>query len=152
MPALYLCFHHCACLSHSRVLTATHDDVIKWNHFSRYWPFLRRIYRSPVNFPHKGRWRGALMLSLTWINGWVNNCETGDLRRRRAHYDVTVMIKHVYLSDQLASLSHVQTCIYNKHNLHENSIHCQTKRKHSCVKDIHDFAVLLIDAKCSWWS
>ena len=25
------------------------------------------------------------------INGWVNNRETGDLRRHRAHYDVTVM-------------------------------------------------------------
>ena len=26
-----------------------------------------------------------------WINGWVNNREAGDLRRLRAHYDVTVM-------------------------------------------------------------
>ena len=26
-----------------------------------------------------------------WINGWVNNREAGDLRRRRAHYDVSVM-------------------------------------------------------------
>ena len=26
-----------------------------------------------------------------WINGWVNNREAGDLRRRRAHYDVIVM-------------------------------------------------------------
>ena len=24
-------------------------------------------------------------------NGWVNNCEAGDLRHHRAHYDVTVM-------------------------------------------------------------
>ena len=27
-----------------------------------------------------------------WINGWVNNREAGDLRRRRAHYDVIVMV------------------------------------------------------------
>ena len=27
----------------------------------------------------------------TWINGWVNNGQAGDLRRHRAHYDVTVM-------------------------------------------------------------
>ena len=48
---------------------------------------------SPVNSPHKGQWRGALMFSLicTWINGWVNNGEAGDLRRHRAHYDVIVM-------------------------------------------------------------
>ena len=38
-----------------------HDDVIKWNHFSRYWPFVWGIHRSPVNSPHKGQWRGTLM-------------------------------------------------------------------------------------------
>ena len=38
-----------------------HDDVIKWKHFSRYWPFVRGIHRLPVNSPHKGQWRGALM-------------------------------------------------------------------------------------------
>ena len=41
-----------------------HDDVIKWKHFPRYWPFVRGIHRSPVNSPHKGQWRGALMFSL----------------------------------------------------------------------------------------
>ena len=67
-----------------------HDDVIKWKHFPRYWPFVRGI---PVNSLHKGQWRGALMFSLicTRINGWVNNGEAGDLRRHRAHYDVIVM-------------------------------------------------------------
>ena len=75
----------------------THDDVIKWKHFPRYWPFVRRIHRSPVNSPHKGQWRGALMFSLIWIwiNGWVSNREAGDLRRHRVHYDVTVMLKFV---------------------------------------------------------
>ena len=54
---------------------------------------MRGIHRSPVNSPHKGQWRGALVFSLicVWINGWVNNGEAGDLRRYRAHYDVTVM-------------------------------------------------------------
>ena len=70
-----------------------HDDVIKWKHFPRYWPFVRGIHRSPVNSRHKGQWRGALMFTLSCvrINGWVNNCETGDLRRNRGHYDVIVM-------------------------------------------------------------
>ena len=70
-----------------------HDDVIKWKHFPRNWPFVRGIHRSPVNSPHKGQWRGALMFSLicVWINDWVNNCEAGDLRRYRAHYDVIVI-------------------------------------------------------------
>ena len=76
-----------------------HDDVIKWKHFSRYWPFVRGIHRSPVNSPHKGQWRGALMFlwSAPWINGWANNREAGDLRRHRAHYDVIVMGNVQYL-------------------------------------------------------
>ena len=69
------------------------DDVIKWKHFLRYWPFVRGINRSPVNSPHKGQWRRALIFSLicAWISGWVNNGEAGDLRRHRTHYDVIVM-------------------------------------------------------------
>ena len=53
----------------------------------------------PVNSPHKGQWRGALMFSLicVWINDWVNNREAGDLRRYRGHYDVNLMT-YVYLS------------------------------------------------------
>ena len=49
-------------------LISIHDDVIKWKHF--------------------------LLFSLIYafINGWVNTREAGDVRRRRAHYDVTVMI------------------------------------------------------------
>ena len=76
------------------IVTAAHDDVIKWKRFPRYWPFVRGIHRSPVNSTHKGQWRGALMFSLiwVWIKGWVNNREAGDLRRYRAHYDVTVMV------------------------------------------------------------
>ena len=74
-------------------LFAFHDDVIKWRHFPRYWPFVQRIHRSPVNSPHKGRWHGALMFPLicVWINVWVSNSEAGDLGRYQAHYDVTVM-------------------------------------------------------------
>ena len=77
--------------------TGGNSHVSWWRHeienFPCYWPSVRRIHRSPVNSPHKGQWRGALMFSLiyAWINGWVNNREAGDLRRHRAHYDVTVM-------------------------------------------------------------
>ena len=57
-------------------------------------PVTRSFPQSPVNSPHKGQWRGALIFSLicVWINGWVNNREAGDLRRHRAHYDVVVML------------------------------------------------------------
>ena len=48
----------------SLTVPAHHYDVIKWKHFPRNWPFVRGIHRSPVNSPHKGQWRGALMFSL----------------------------------------------------------------------------------------
>ena len=53
---------------------ALHDDVIKWKHFPRYWPFVRGIHRKPVNSAHKGQWRGAFSVSLicACINGWEN--------------------------------------------------------------------------------
>ena len=56
------------------------------------------IHQTPVNSPHKGQWRGALMFSLSciWINGWVNNRKAGDLRRYRTHYDVTVILCHKF--------------------------------------------------------
>ena len=31
------------------------DDVIKWEHFPRYWPFVREIHRLPVNSSRKGQ-------------------------------------------------------------------------------------------------
>ena len=82
------------------IIAPQHDDVIKWKHFPRYWPFVRGIHRFPVNSPHKGQRRGALMFSLicVWINGWVNDREAGDLRRYHAHYDVTVMDYRIYIS------------------------------------------------------
>ena len=81
-------------------LRVKHDDVIKWKPFPRYWPFVRGIHRSPVNSPHKGQWRGALMFSLicAWISAWVNNREAGNLRRHRAHYDVNVMWWRFFVS------------------------------------------------------
>ena len=45
-----------------------------WRHqmetFPRHYPFVRGIHRWPVDFPHKGQWRGALMFSLICI--WTN--------------------------------------------------------------------------------
>ena len=75
-----------------------HDDVIIWKHFPHYWPFVPGIHRSPVNSPHKGQWRGALMFSLICarINSWINNREAGDLRHHRAHYDVIVMYAYAF--------------------------------------------------------
>ena len=57
---------------------------IWWRHhmetFSALLALCGGIHRSPVNSPHKGQWRGALVFSLicVWINGWVNKREAGD--------------------------------------------------------------------------
>ena len=90
----YQCYHMYMDTNQDLTVFSYHDDVIKWKHFPRNWPFVRGIHRSPVNSPHKGQWRGALMFTLICarINGWVNNREAGDLRRYRAHYDVIVML------------------------------------------------------------
>ena len=69
-----------------------------WRHhmetFSALLAFCAGNSPVPVNSPHKGQWRGALMFSLisAWTNSWSNNRDAGDLSRRRAHYDVTVMM------------------------------------------------------------
>ena len=89
-------------------LMTLHDNVIKWKHFPHYWPFVRGIHRSPVNSPHKGQWRGALMFTLICarIIGWVNNRKAGDLRRYRPKYDI-VMKRHW-------TKEHTQICLLNK--------------------------------------
>ena len=123
-----------------------HDDVIKWKHFPRNWPFMRGIHRSPVNSPHKGQWRGALMFSLICvrINGWVNNREAGDLRRYRSHYDVIVMIKTILTTNLFSKYSWLQRWLQNSifnfldrwwyrlpHSLTTNTTHDDvTKWKH----------------------
>ena len=56
--------------------------------------------RSLVNSHHKGQWRGTLMSSLicAWTNGWVNNRDACDLRRRRARYSVIVVNNYAHSS------------------------------------------------------
>ena len=89
------------------------------NLFPRYWPFVRGINRSPVNSPHKDQWCGALMFS--WIcvctNGCVNNCEAGNLRHHRAHYDVIVMIIQKHM--QSVQFRHMTLlCLLSTHSRH----------------------------------
>ena len=75
-----------------------HDDVIKWENFPCYWPFVRGIHRSPVDSPHNGQWHRTLMFSLmwTWTNGWANSQDAGDLRCHGADCDIIVMVLSMY--------------------------------------------------------
>ena len=103
-----------------------HDDVTTWKHFPRNWPFVRGIHRSPVNSPHKGQWRAALMFSLicVWINDWVNNREAGDVRRYLAHYDVIVMHRlYVLLLGRPVSGVRLTHCIHPHPHHHPTHLH-----------------------------
>ena len=115
----------------------SHDDVIKWKHFPRNWPFVREIHRSPVNFPHKGQRRGALMFSLiyAWINDWVNNREAGDLRRQHGHYDVIVM----YIISQLSN--HLN-CVQSTSVTHTVVICAKLTKCNRCYEGIEIYEML----------
>ena len=91
-------FSVCALLMRSWWHVVCNMEWTWWRHqietFSALlWPFVWRIDRLPVNSPHKGQWRCALMLTFicAWINGRVNNRKASDLRRHLDHYDVIVM-------------------------------------------------------------
>ena len=122
------------------------DDVIKWKHFPRYWPFVRGIHRSPVNSPHKGQWGGALMFSLicAWINGWVNNREAGDLTRHRAHYDVTVMSKFREISS---------ANVVSGNEYYKNAVISPTKcySQELIVKAMHKHSSFCNQRGVCWW-
>ena len=122
--------------------TDIHDDVIKWKHFPRNWPFVREIHRSPVNFPHKGQWRGALMFSLiyAWINDWVNNREAGDLRRQHGHYDVIVMSKKF-----------IQSMNGRSYHFHHVWCPCRFRLVPQDIVSIQDLDFVSVRQGCQHW-
>ena len=101
----YLCDVYCCFIGNDY----EHDDVIKCKHFPRYWPFVRGIHRSPVNSPHKGQWRGALMFSLicSWINDWVNNREAGEFRRHERLNGKKIMKDTILINDTKNDMEYV---------------------------------------------
>ena len=67
-----------------------------WRHEMEVFSALLALYagNSPVtDSPHKSQWIRALMFSLicAWTNSWVNNRDAVNLRRHRAHHNVTLM-------------------------------------------------------------
>ena len=43
------------------IFVTEHDNVIKWKHSQRYWPFVRGMHQWPVDSLHKGQWSGFFM-------------------------------------------------------------------------------------------
>ena len=127
-----------------------HDDVIKWKRFLRYWPFVWGIHRRPVNPPHKGQWRGALMFSLICIciNSWINNREAGYL------IPITLIMTSLYdmlLSiDQNATFSYIRelwlNCVIYSYTC-KHGINCITSAYVTGVKQ-DTFRWLISHASC----
>ena len=96
-----------SCFSWWLYVTLSQDELIKqmgefvltawWRHQMETFSALLAICagNSPVpgEFPAQRPVTRSFDVSLicTRINGWVNNGEAGDLRRHRAHHDLTVM-------------------------------------------------------------
>ena len=64
---------------------SSHDDVIKWRHFPRYWPFVRGIHRSPVMFDVFFDLRLNKRLSKQWWGWWFETLSPPLWRHRNAH-------------------------------------------------------------------
>ena len=79
-----------------KYIYTSHDDVIRWKHLPRYWPFVWGIHRSQRTVMRSF----DVSLICVRIPGWLDNHDAGDLRRHCAHYDVTVIIFHVQLRDR----------------------------------------------------
>ena len=87
--------------------------------FPRYWPFVQWIHRSrwiPRTKASDAELR-CFSLICASINGWVNSPKACDLRRHRAHYDVTWMILLMTLGNIDVWLTLVQCdtmvwCVY----------------------------------------
>ena len=102
-----------------QMLCRPHDDVTKWSE-------TLSVSAGPLCGGFAGhRWTPLteaseaellrFSLTCTWISGWVNNCEVGDLRHHRSHYDIvmppaistTYKLHHIHA---LASLSYLRRC------------------------------------------
>ena len=83
------------------------DDVIKLI-FSASLALCEGNPPAPVEFHYKGQWRRILMFTLICArtNDWANNRNAGDLRRHRAHHDVTVMLPATVESSHIRIIYH----------------------------------------------
>ena len=71
----------------------------KWKHVPRHWLLWGNSPVTAGNSPVTGKFPSHRPVTRSfdgfficaWTNGWVNNQDVGDVRRHRAHYDVTVM-------------------------------------------------------------
>ena len=69
-------------------------DVAWWRHQMSFSALLAHCEGNPPftgRLPFQRRWALVFSLICVWTNGWANNRDAGDMRRHRAHSDVTVI-------------------------------------------------------------
>ena len=133
---------------HLTMMTSSNGNIFRVT--TGYWPSVRGIHRSPVNSPHKGQWRGALIFSLicTRINCWVNNGEAGDLRRHRAHYDVIVMMQY---TPRIMHTVRALLCFVEVQLISFTGTGVIFKCFIANVATLKDIGILIIWFTGSWW-
>ena len=67
-----------------------HDDIIRWKHFPRYWPFVKEIHQSP-GYPSQRPLMRSFDVFLCALS-LTKSPDAGDLRRHAAHCDVTIVV------------------------------------------------------------
>ena len=97
----------------------TLDDVIKWRHFPRYWPFVRGIH-PPVTGGFSSQRPVTrsidVLFDLRLNKRWANNRDGGHLRCHRAYYDVTLMIKPIVPPQFIMTLRNINwQCTFRQH-------------------------------------
>ena len=94
----------------------SHDDSIEIQYVmmtSSNGKFSALLTLGAENSPVTGEFPSQRPLISAWTKGWVNNHEAGDLRRHRAHYDVTVM-KYLTNRDRSVDCDGLQhTCTWD---------------------------------------
>ena len=72
---------HTVGLMHAKWILVSCDSIMTWGRheteaFSALLSLYEGIHRTPVNTPHKGQWRVALMFSLIWTEQSTDSPES----------------------------------------------------------------------------
>ena len=122
----------------------SHDDVIKWKHFPRYWPFVRGIHRSPVNSPQRPVTRRFDVFFDLRLNkrlnkqswGWWFETPSRPLWRQCDAVSASIPIFHAVI------MGMSEKCMYNFHHIRVDRL--RVNRAKYRIGRILEFAVVAL--------
>ena len=121
-------------MAYWRRVTLIHDDVIKWKHFPRNWPFVRGIHCLPVNSPQRPVTRSFDVSFICTLNkrlrkqswGWWFEAPSRPLWRHcnfwPCNWLLTVKRLHAISRTELLPIYYVKK--KSKWNLNKNTNNC----------------------------